>query len=94
MKRSNAIRLVSTNNLSREEWLSVRGNGIGSSDAAVAVGISPFKSPLELWLEKTGRQPAPDLAANDAVFWGTTLEHIIATVYAERNGAKVTLIQH
>lgn len=98
MKRSNAIRLVSTNNLSREEWLSIRGNGIGSSDAAVAVGISPFKSPLELWLEKTGRQPAPDLAANDAVFWGTTLEHIIASVYAERTGAKVrrlnAVLQH
>lgn len=98
MKRSNAVRLVSTKDLSREEWLSVRGNGIGSSDAAVAVGISPFKSPLELWLEKTGRQQAPDLAANDAVFWGSTLEHIIATVYAERTGAKVrklnAVLQH
>lgn len=98
MKRSNAIRLVSTKDITREEWLSVRGNGIGSSDAAVAVGISPFKSPLELWLEKTRRQPAPDLAANDAVFWGTTLEHIIATVYAERTGAKVrrlnAVLQH
>lgn len=98
MKRSNAVRLVSTKNISREEWLSVRGNGIGSSDAAVAVGISPYKSPLELWLEKTGRQAAPDLANNDAVFWGTTLEHIIATVYAERTGAKVrkvnAVLQH
>lgn len=98
MKRSNAVRLVSTKNMSRAEWLSVRGNGIGSSDAAVAVGISPYKSPLELWLEKTGRQAAPDLSANDAVFWGTTLEHIIATVYAERTGAKVrkvnAVLQH
>jgi len=98
MKRSNAIRLVSTKNMSREEWLGVRGNGIGSSDAAVAAGISPFKSPLELWLEKTGRQPAPDLSANDAVFWGTTLETIIANVYADRTGAKVrkvnAVLQH
>lgn len=98
MKRSNAIKLVSTKNMSREKWLSVRGNGIGSSDAAVAVGISPYKSPLELWLEKTGRQQAPDLAGNDAVFWGTALEHIIATVYAERTGAKIrrlnAVLQH
>ena len=98
MKRNNAVRLVSTRNLSREEWLNVRGGGIGSSDAAAAVGISPYKSPLELWLEKTGRQPAPDLAANDAVFWGTALEHIIANVYAERAGAKVrrlnSVLQH
>lgn len=98
MKRSNAVRLVSTKDMSREEWLNVRGNGIGSSDAAASVGISPYKSPLELWLEKTGRQEAPDLAANDAVFWGTTLEHIIASVYAERTGVKVrrlnAVLQH
>ncbi|MGZ8258117.1 MAG: YqaJ viral recombinase family nuclease, partial [Methylotenera sp.] len=98
MKRSNAVRLVSTKNMSREEWLSVRGRGVGSSDAAVAVGLSPYKSPLKLWLEKTDRQLAPDLAANDAVFWGTTLEHIIATVYAERTGVKVrrlnAVLQH
>lgn len=98
MKHSSAVRLVSTKNMSREEWLSVRGRGIGSSDAAVAVGISPYKSPLELWLEKTDRQLAPDLAANDAVFWGATLEHIIATVYAERTGVKVrrlnAVLQH
>jgi putative phage-type endonuclease len=98
MKSNNAVRLISTKNMSREEWLAVRGGGIGSSDAAVAVGISPFKSPLELWLEKTERQPAPDLAANDAIFWGTTLEHIIATVYAEKTGAKVrrlnAVLQH
>ena len=98
MKRGNAVRLVSTKNMSREEWLSVRGQGIGSSDAAVALGISPYKSPLELWLEKTERQAAPDISANDAVFWGTTLEHIIANVYAQRTGAKVrrlnSVLQH
>mgnify|MGYP001578924140 CR=1 FL=1 len=98
MKRSNAVRLVSTKNMSREEWLSVRGLGIGSSDAAAAVGLSQYKSPLELWLEKTERQTAPDLSANDAVFWGSTLEHIIANVYAERSGVKVrrlnAVLQH
>ena len=98
MKRNNAVRLVSTKDMSWEEWLSIRGNGIGSSDAAVAVGISPYKSPLELWLEKTGRKQAPDLASNDAVFWGTTLEEIIARVYATRTGCKVrrlnAVLQH
>lgn len=98
MKQSNAVRLVSTKNMSRAEWLSVRGQGIGSSDAASAVGISPYKSPLGLWLEKTERQPAPDISANDAVFWGTTLEHIIANVYAQRTGSKVrrlnAVLQH
>ena len=48
-----AIRLASTVGLSREEWLDIRQQGIGSSDAAVAVGLSPYKSALSLWLEKT-----------------------------------------
>ena len=35
----------------REAWLEVRQGGIGSSDAAAAVGLSPYKSPLAHLLE-------------------------------------------
>ena len=35
--------------LSYTEWLQVRRNGIGGSDAAAALGLSPWKSALELW---------------------------------------------
>ena len=96
--RSNVIRMVSTQGMSREQWLAVRQGGIGSSDAAGAVGLSPYKSPLELWLEKTGRKPADDLSQSEAVFWGSTLETIIANVYASRTGNKVrrvnAVLQH
>ena len=54
-ERHAALRLVDTKGLDREAWLDVRKGGIGSSDAAAAVGLNPYKSPLELWLEKTGR---------------------------------------
>ncbi|MDR3413611.1 MAG: YqaJ viral recombinase family protein [Formivibrio sp.] len=98
MSRSNVVRLVSTQGMSREQWLAVRQGGIGSSDAAVAAGLSPYKSPLELWLEKTGRKPAEDLSQSEAVFWGSTLEAIIANVYANRSGNKVrrvnAVLQH
>ena len=50
-----ALRLVATKQLLREDWLAVRKKGIGSSDAAAAVGLNPYKSQLELWMEKTGR---------------------------------------
>ena len=53
-----ALRLIRTKTLSREAWLAVRRQGIGSSDAAAAVGLNPYQSPLELWLNKTGRQEA------------------------------------
>ena len=58
-----ALKLVKTNELNRDQWLEVRKNGIGSSDAAAAVGLNPYKSQLELWMEKTGRAenlPQPD----------------------------------
>ena len=50
-----ALRLVSTKGLARETWLDVRRQGIGSSDAAAAVGLNPYQSQLELWMHKTGK---------------------------------------
>ena len=50
-----ALRLVSTKRMNRKDWLKIRKQGIGASDAAAAVGISPYQSPLELWMIKTGR---------------------------------------
>lgn len=74
-KQSGAVRLVDTKKLPYGQWLDVRRNGIGSSDAAAAVGLCPYKSQLELWMEKTGRTPPEpvdvgatsrrDLAATD-----------------------------
>lgn len=97
-----ALRLVKTNDLSRAEWLDVRKQGIGSSDAAAAVGLNPYKSQLELWLEKTGRSaglPQPDPDDDESpLFWGTLLEPIVAARYAKRTGNKVrrvnAVLQH
>lgn len=35
-----------------EKWLEARALGIGGSDAAVIMGMNPYKSPYQLWLEK------------------------------------------
>lgn len=101
-RKGTALRLVSTTNLDREQWLTVRKGGIGSSDAAAAVGLNPYKSQLALWLEKTGRDAAmPKIDANDdstPVFWGTILEPIVATQYSKRTGLKArkvnAVLQH
>lgn len=91
-----ALRLVSTKNLSRDEWLSVRKHGIGSSDAAAAVGLNPYQSQLELWLEKTGRDallPKSDPHDEDSpTYWGNILEPIVATHYTQRTGNRVRRI--
>lgn len=91
-----ALRLVSTKNMARDQWLSIRKQGIGSSDAAAAVGLNPYKSQLALWLEKTGRDnPDQQIDPTDdttATFWGTVLEPVVANHYAARTGNKVRRI--
>lgn len=91
-----ALKLVKTQNLERDQWLAVRKGGIGSSDAAAAVGLHPYKSALELWLEKTGRDAGlPKVDPNDEtspMYWGTLLEPIVAAHYTKRTGHRVRRI--
>ncbi len=97
-----ALRLVKTQDLHRDEWLDVRKRGIGSSDAAAAVGLNPYKSRLALWLEKTGRDESmhqidPDNDSHPA-YWGNLLEPIVASHYTRRTGNRVrrlnAVLQH
>lgn len=91
--RQPALKLVKTQDLSRTDWLAVRRTGIGGSDAAAAVGLNPYMSALELWLDKTGRAeglPRPDPAdTTSPTYWGTLLEPIVAAVYTQQTGNKV-----
>ncbi|OLU27369.1 alkaline phosphatase [Pseudomonas sp. PA15(2017)] len=91
-----ALRLISTKELPREDWLAVRKQGIGSSDAAAAVGLNPYKSQLELWLEKTGRDARlPKADPHDEqspMYWGNVLEPIVAWHYSKRTKHKVRRI--
>jgi putative phage-type endonuclease len=97
-----ALRLVSTKDLSRDEWLNVRKRGVGSSDAATAVGLNPYQSPLELWMIKTGREQAlPKQEVNDEsspMYWGSLLEPIVAAHYTKKSGNRVrkinSVLQH
>ncbi|HIE5949137.1 YqaJ viral recombinase family nuclease [Burkholderia cepacia] len=91
--RKPALKLVKTNELSRDDWLAVRRTGIGGSDAAAAVGLSPYVSAIELWLDKTGRadgMPRPDPAdTTSPTYWGTLLEPIVAAAYTAATGNRV-----
>ncbi len=96
MKSRPALRLVKTKDLPRDDWLTVRKQGIGSSDAAAAIGLNPYKSQLELWLEKTGRDAnLPQIDPHDEespTYWGNILEPIVAAHYTKRTGRRVRRI--
>ena len=94
--RKPALKLVKTHDLSRDDWLAVRRTGIGGSDAAAAVGLNPYTSALELWLEKTGRadglpRPSPD-DTTSPTYWGTLLEPIVAASYTKQTGNRMRRI--
>lgn len=81
----------------RPAWLAQRNKGIGGSDAASIVGLSPWKSTFSLWLEKTGQVEPEDLSDNEYVYWGTVLEEVVAQEFTKRTGKEVRrrgLLQH
>ena len=71
------------------KWLATRNSGIGGSDASVIVGLNPYKSPYQLWMEKTGQAEPPDLSGNQYVYWGAKNEANIADWFQEETGKKV-----
>lgn len=79
------ISKIKTN--SREEWLALRKNYVGGSDAASVVGLNPYGSAYQLWAEKTGR--IPGFEGNLATKVGTYLEEFVAKLFEEETGKKV-----
>jgi putative phage-type endonuclease len=76
----------------KSKWLEERKTGIGGSDIAAILGLSPWKTPLDVWLDKTGQ--ADDTVANEeAVRWGTLLEDVVAREYAERTESTVQRVR-
>ena len=70
-----------------EEWLKLRSQYIGGSDAAAVVGLNAYSSPYSLWAEKTGK--VPGFAGNLATEVGTYLEEFVAQKFAQETGKKV-----
>ena len=83
--------LVSTENMPYEKWLEYRKQGIGGSDASVVCGINRYKSPVELWMEKTGQLPYQE--AGEAAYWGTQLEALVRSEFTKRTGIEVRQVK-
>lgn len=71
----------------RQEWLQLRGGGIGSSEVASIVGLNPWETPYQLWRRKTGRDQGK--AENFAMRAGHVLEDAVARFFEEDSGHTV-----
>lgn len=82
------MREISTLGLSREQWLELRRQGIGGSDAAAILGVSRFKSPFGVYCDKIGLSPKEE-DDNPVLKIGTYLEEYVAKLFTEASGLKV-----
>lgn len=80
--------IAKTKNMERQEWLMLRKNGIGGSDAGAVCGLNPYISPIEVYASKTcyGVEEVPD---NEAMREGRDLEDYVAKRFMEASGLKV-----
>jgi putative phage-type endonuclease len=80
----------------KAQWQQERRTGIGGSDAAAVLGLSPWKTDFDVWLEKRGEAPRQN--PTEAMWWGTALEELVARRYSEATGHKLynpqTIFRH
>ena len=80
-------KLVSTLQLSHEEWLQYRKMGIGGSDAGAICGLNPYVSPMQVFLDKTSA--VQETEDKEAMRQGRDLEQYVAERFMEATGLKV-----
>jgi putative phage-type endonuclease len=78
----------------RDAWLRERLTGIGSSDAAAVAGQSPWRTPVDVWLEKTQRIAAREDEDTGPTYWGKRLEALVIEEYRNKTGAAIGHQQH
>ena len=93
------VALVDTSTLTEDEWLAWRKKGIGGSDVAAALNLSPYKTARELYFDKIGVEPVIAPADKSITFTiGHLLEDVVAQIFSKKTGFPVfrdqTMYQH
>jgi putative phage-type endonuclease len=72
----------------RADWLERRRKTVGASEVAAILGMSPWKSPFALYLEKVGEV---EVSGEETAWqrWGNILEPAICDEYSAQTGRKV-----
>ena len=83
-------RLVDITTLTEDQWLDWRTKGIGGSDVAAALNMSPYRTARDLYHDKIGVVPAiegPDKSITFQI--GHLLEDVVAQIFAKKTGLTV-----
>ena len=80
-------KIVLTNHLSHDEWLTYRKMGIGGSDAGAICGLNPYSTAISVYLDKISSD-TEDID-NEAMRQGRDLEDYVAERFMEATNLKV-----
>ncbi|MBS5306453.1 lambda-exonuclease family protein [Clostridium sp.] len=70
------------------KWLKERQCGIGGSDVGAILGVNKYKTPFEVYLEKT--EPITEVGEqSESAYWGDKFEEVVAKEFEKRTGKKV-----
>jgi putative phage-type endonuclease len=69
--------------MTRSQWHADRVKSIGASESAGILGVSPWSSPLSVWMDKTSPQPDEQTEWQE---WGQRIEGVILEAYHEKTG--------
>lgn len=84
------LEFVDTSTLSEKEWLAYRREGIGGSDAAAVLGISPFRTARDLYYDKLNIASVEEDEGNwVALKMGHLLEDLVAEIFHRKTGFKI-----
>ena len=84
---------TSTAGMTSEQWLGFRKRGIGASEVGAIMGLSQYKSNVELFYDKIGQGLGFNVE-NIAMFFGTELESFIANLWQYWNGSEAGFIEN
>ncbi len=73
----------------KQEWLRERKSYIGGSDLGAICGLNPYRTALDVYLDKTSDDMSEE--TNAAMRWGNLLEEAVARAYSEDTGYTVTI---
>ena len=71
----------------KTEWLKHRQAGIGGSDASCIAGLNPWKSAIQLYMDKKEENPQEQKSLRMEL--GNRLEGLVAELFTEATGLKV-----
>lgn len=86
-KYLDAIVIADTKEMTKEDWLKHRQQGIGGSDASCVAGLNPWKSAIQLYLDK--KEETPKEIKSLRMELGNRLEGLVAELFTEETGLKV-----